>query len=111
MPSKNPRMMLTVKPATLAMVQRVAKPLGVPAATFVSQLLDEMSPLMEGMAQALIAAKEKRLEAFDHLSETLGAMQVQAGQLQLDMSRTRRRVIVRERKKAAKKSARKAAQK
>ena len=78
MPTKNERVMLTVKPATLAAVRSVAEASNIPAASLIAQMLDEMVPMLNSMAAAAKATKEKRVEAFDNLAESLGVAQVSA---------------------------------
>ena len=100
MPTKNARVMLTVKPETLAALRGVAEPSNVPVASLIAQMLDEMVPMLKSMAAAATATKEKRVEAFDHLAEALGEAQVAAGQTQLHLSRSRRKATQAARKKA-----------
>ena len=104
MPTKNERVMLTVKPETLAAVRSVAEASNIPAASLIAQMLDEMVPMLKSMAAAATASKDRRIEAFDHLAESLGVAQVSAAQTQLDLSRARRESAASARKKAQKKS-------
>lgn len=97
MPTKNPRILLTVKPDTMEMLRRAAEPMGKPVATLVSEILDEARPVIEGMARAVEFAKGQRVEAFDHLAETLAETQVKAAQLQLAIGKSRRRAVGRKR--------------
>ena len=107
MPTKNERVMLTVKPKTLAAVRSVAEASNIPAASLIAQMLDEMVPMLNSMAAAAKATKEKRVEAFDHLAESLAVAQVSAAETQLGLSRARRRATGAARKKTSKSGSRK----
>jgi len=70
-------------------------------------MLDEMVPMLNSMAAAATASKEKRVEAFDHLAEALGGAQVSAAQTQVELSRTRRAAVGAAGKKSNKSGSRK----
>ena len=85
-------MMLTLKPKTLENIRACAKPMGIPASTFVAQLLDEMGPYLQGMATAATAGKEQRIEALEKLSDEMSVLQSGAAQVQLGLNRAQRRL-------------------
>lgn len=89
--STKPTVMLTVNPDTLEAVRAAATAAGLPAATLITQMLDEMVPMLNGMAAAAKATKEKRIEAFDHLAETMASVNVAGAQLQLGIASARRK--------------------
>lgn len=89
--SAKPTVMLTVKPETLEAVRAAASAAGIPTATLITQMLDEMVPMLHSMALAATATKEKRVEAFDHIAESLAAVNVSAAQLQLGIAKARRK--------------------
>lgn len=57
MPTRKPRMALTLKPHVTAAIDDLANALQKPASTVVSNLLEEMVPQLEGMAKVARAAK------------------------------------------------------
>jgi len=57
MPSKNPRMMLTLKPDVLAALQDLSDALGKPTATVAAELLTEMRPQLLDLAKYARAMK------------------------------------------------------
>lgn len=89
MPSEKPRMMLTLNPATKAALDRFADVTGKPAATFVSELLDQSMPYVKQLADAAEAARDKRAEALDMLLAPLAQQQMEAGQFALNFHRER----------------------
>jgi len=88
--SKHP-VMLSVKTETLSAVRAAASAAGIPTATLIVQMLDEMVPMLHSMAVAAQATKEKRLEAFDHLAESMASVNVAGAQLQLGIAKARRK--------------------
>ena len=57
MPSRNPRLFLTLPPDVRAAVDDLADALGKPSSTVVTQLLEEMVPQLEGLAKIARASK------------------------------------------------------
>lgn len=57
MPSKNPRMMLTLKPDVLAALQDLSAELGKPTATVAAEFLTEMRPQFLDLAKYARAMK------------------------------------------------------
>lgn len=96
--SKHP-VMLSVKSDTLNAVRAAAAAAGIPTATLITQMLDEMVPMLNGMAAASTALKEKRVEAFDHISESLAVANVAGAQLQLGIAKARRKASKKARRK------------
>ena len=84
-------MVLTLNPDTMSAVVSCAKAEKVFPSHLVSSMLDDMVPMLNSLADATVAAKEKRIEAFDHLAESLGIAQVAAAQTGLELSRSRRK--------------------
>ncbi len=62
MPSTNPRMVLTLKPDTYAAILRAARAANVFGSGLVSSMLDDMVPMLNSLADATQAAKEKRVQ-------------------------------------------------
>jgi predicted DNA-binding protein len=57
MPSRNPRLALTVPPDVRAAIDELAEAVGKPSSTVVVELLAEMVPQMQGLAKVARAAK------------------------------------------------------
>lgn len=85
MPSKNPRLILTLKPDLYRSITRLAEAQDVPKARAVTDLLTEMQTAIDGLTDALEEAKKKPEMAFQLLMENLNDAQLQAAQAQSDM--------------------------
>lgn len=78
-----PRLMVTLPPETMAVLQRISRASGQPSSTFVAEMLTEATPYLTGMATALEQAKEQKAEAFQTLAHTMAEAQVPTAQLSL----------------------------
>jgi molecular chaperone GrpE (heat shock protein) len=85
MPSKNPRLILTLKPDLYQSISRLAEAREVPKARAVTDLLSEMQTAIDRLTEALDEAKKKPEMAFQMLMENLNDAQVKAAQAQADM--------------------------
>lgn len=84
MPTKKPRMILTLEPEVKAVLDELADVSGQPASTFVSEMLKEgAEAIFRPMIEALRLAKEKKSEAWDVLNHALAKSQHNAAQLSL----------------------------
>jgi len=63
MTTSNKRVLVTVKPQTYAVLERLAKAQGDPVATCITKLLDEQRPVLDMIAISVKAAKEGRQQA------------------------------------------------
>lgn len=85
MPTKNPRVMVTLNPKTYAVLKSMAESVGASMSSIISELADEAAPALQNIQKAMQMAKTKPSEAFDQLAHQLAQAQSEAAQLQLDM--------------------------
>lgn len=83
MPTKKPRLVITVDERTHAVFMRIQKASGKPATTFISEVLSEGLSAFEAMATAMEQAKSKKSEAFETLAHALTESNATAAQLNL----------------------------
>lgn len=83
MPTKKPRLVITVDEATHALFMRIQKASGKPAVTFISEMLVEGRAAFEAMALAMEQANSKKSEAFETLAHALTESNATAAQLNL----------------------------
>lgn len=92
------RVNLTLTPELVSTLDRITARTGTGRATILREMLEENLAAFVTMADALDLAAEKKLDAFTVLSRTMDDVAERAGQLSLDIKRTRRRAM---RRKAA----------
>lgn len=85
MPSKNPRLILTLQPNLYRSITRLAAARDVPKARAVTDLLMDMQTALDSLSEALEEAKKKPEMAFQLLMENLNEAQLKAAQTQADM--------------------------
>lgn len=85
MPSKNPRLILTLQPDLYQSITRLAAARDVPKARAVTDLLKDMQTALDALSEALEEAKKKPEMAFQLLMENLNEAQLKAAQTQADM--------------------------
>ena len=85
MPSKNPRLILTLQPDLYQSIARLAAARDVPKARAVTDLLMEIQTALDSLSEALEEAKKKPEMAFQMLIENLNDAQLKAAQTQADM--------------------------
>jgi predicted DNA-binding protein len=84
MPTKKPRMILTLEPETKAILDELSEVAGKPASTFISEMLSEAAEAMfRPMIEALRLAKNQKEQAWDVLNHALAKSQHNAAQLSL----------------------------
>lgn len=93
MPSKNPRMMLTLPPELAKAFDEFREATGTAPASFVVHLLMESLPMIQSVTRASLAAARDQQEALDIMQSALSAAlhQGTSTQLQLDEARSIRR--------------------
>ena len=85
MPSKNPRMMLTIPPELAKAFDEFRDATGTAPASFVTHLLMESIPLIRSITEASRAATRDQQEALGILQSALGAALHQGTSAQLEM--------------------------
>lgn len=93
MPSKNPRMMLTLTPELAKAFDEFREATGTAPASFVVHLLVESLPMIQSVTRASLAAARNHQEALDIMQSALSAAlhQGTSTQLELDEARNIRR--------------------
>lgn len=84
-PSKKPRIAITVDHEVHAKLMQFAKDSGIPAATLIGQLIPQLLPLIESMGRAIKQAKESPVQALELLNHELAKVNAQSSALQLDL--------------------------
>ena len=87
------RVNLTLTPELVGTLDRISDRTGTARASLLREMLEAALPTFATMADALDVAAEKKLDAFAMLARTMDDVQEQAGQLSLDIKRTRRRAM------------------
>lgn len=87
------RVNLTLTPELVATLDRIQLRTGTGRATLLREMLEANLGTFATMADALDLAAEKKLDAFTVLARAMDEAADQAGQLSLDIKRTRRRAM------------------
>lgn len=87
------RVNLTLTPELVATLDRISARTGTGRATLLREMIEGNLGTFVTMADALDLAAEKKLDAFAVLARTMDDVEKQAGQLSLDIKRTRRRAM------------------
>ena len=87
------RVNLTLTPELVGTLDRISSRTGTGRATLLREMLEMNLGTFVTMADALDLAAEKKLDAFSMLARTMDDLQETAGQLSLDIKRTRRRAM------------------
>lgn len=87
------RVNLTLTPELVRTLDRIHARTGTGRATMLREMLEANLATFVTMADALDLAAEKKLDAFSMLARTMDDLQETAGQLSLDIKRTRRRAM------------------
>ena len=83
MPTKNPRLAITLTPETRASLERLTQASGIASSQFVSQVLHDAIPLFDTMARSFEAAKKSPQRAAEIMQEMMTEVSVEAAQHQL----------------------------
>lgn len=87
------RVNLTLTPELVATLDRISYRTSSGRATILREMLESALPTFVTMADALDLAADKKLDAFSMLAKAMDDTADQAGQLSLDIKRTRRRAM------------------
>lgn len=87
------RVNLTLTPEVVGTIDRIVRRTGAGRATFLREIIEGNLATFVTMADALDLAAEKHLDAFSVLARAMDQAADQAGQLSLDIKRTRRRAM------------------
>lgn len=84
-------MALTLKPEVKAVLERLGAAQGKPAATATADLLEQMAPIVDQLAQAMEQAATAPQRTLEMLADTLLDAQAIAAQGQLEIREARRK--------------------
>lgn len=85
MPTKNPRLQITLKPETYEAIKLASSAVGASNSSICAELLDAAVPTLLRLQEAVRISKTAPAEAFAIMAEVLSASQVDAAQIQLDL--------------------------
>lgn len=92
MPTKKPRIAISVSVETKALLDELAEVSGQPASTFITELLEESAnALFRPIIDAMRMAKEKKVEAWDVLNAALSKSQYSMAQMSLAIHEEKRK--------------------
>lgn len=88
------RVNLTLTPETVLILDRMGAVTGAGRASILREMIEEGAPQLAQMADALEhAANQRPADALKILASAVDSMNVQTGQMSLDIKRTRRRAM------------------
>lgn len=85
MPTKKPRLMLTIPPELAHALDEFREATGTSPASFVTSLLVEALPMIQSLTKAARLAKQNNAEALDVFSETVADALCQVAGVQRDL--------------------------
>lgn len=85
MPTKKPRIAITVDHEVHAKLMEFGRLSGVPAATLIGQLIPRLLPLLESATYALKEARESPLQTLEVLIREVAKVNAESSALQLDL--------------------------
>lgn len=83
MPTKKPRLAITLSPESRAALERLTEASGIASSQFVSQLVHDAVPVLDAMTRSFIAAKKSPQRAAEIMQELLIDAHVEVAQHQL----------------------------
>ncbi len=88
MPTKKPRLNISLTPASRAALERFAAVSGIAAAQFVAKIVEDSIPVIESMTEAFEVARRSPQQASNVMRDSVTDAMVRAAQthLQLDSS-------------------------
>jgi uncharacterized protein (DUF1778 family) len=93
-PTKNPRISVTLTPESRAALDRLSDVAGVSASSFIGSLVHDAIPIIEATTRALVAARTQPQKAAEILNEQVvkANMVIAQHQLELDQAIKSRKV-------------------
>lgn len=86
MPTKNPRISVTLSPESKAALDALADVAGVSASSFIGSLVHDAIPIIEATTRALVVARTQPQKAADILNEQVVKANVMLAQQQLQLA-------------------------
>jgi len=99
MPTKLPRISVTLSAETKAAYDRLGEVSGIAASQFISQILHDSIPLIEAMTRSFLEAKKSPLRAAEIMQEAMTSAHIELAQhsLALDSAITKKKRKMRKR--------------
>lgn len=86
MPTKKPRMNLTIEPETKAALDRLAEASGIAATSWANQFLNDSVPIMDSMSEAFSVVKSNPQKASNIMRDLMQGAMVKGAQASLELS-------------------------
>lgn len=83
MPTKKPRLAVTLTPESRAALERLTKASGIASSQFIAQIVHDAIPVIDAMAVAFAEAKRSPVRAAEVMRDALGQAHLHAAQEQL----------------------------
>lgn len=83
MPTKKPRLAVTLSPESRASLERLSKASGIAASQFISQIVHDAIPVIDAMTRSFEEAKKSPQRAAEIMRDLITHAQVEAAQHQL----------------------------
>lgn len=83
MPTKKPRLAITLTPESRDALERLTQASGIASSQFVSQLIHDSVPVLNAMAAAFAEAKKSPMRAAEIMRDALGEAHIDVAQHQL----------------------------
>ena len=98
MPTKNPRISVTLSPESKVALDALSEVAGVSASSFIGSLVHDAIPIIEATTRALVAARTQPQKAADILNEQVVRANVVLAQQQLELDQAIKSRKVRKRR-------------
>lgn len=85
MPTKNPRLQVTLKPETYEAIKLASSAVGASNSSICSELLDAAVPTLLRLQEAVRLSQTSPAQAFEMMAGVLASAQTDAAQCQLDL--------------------------
>lgn len=85
MPTKKPRIIVTLEPSDKAALDELAEVLGASVSSIVRELIQEAVPAFGKAVMVIRQAKTSPAAAFDQMADFMAGLQFQTAQAQLDI--------------------------
>ena len=89
MPSRKPRLNLTIEPETKAALDRLAEASGIAATSWANQLLNDAVPVMDAMAEAFSVVKSSPKKSAGIMHDLLRGAMAKGAQASLELTEER----------------------
>jgi hypothetical protein len=92
MPTKKPRLNVTLTPESRAALERLTEASGIAASQFVASIVHDSIPIIEATAKAMALAKSNPQRAAALMNEVISETQGEMDQVKLDFAEQRKKL-------------------